>query len=127
MRKFFSTANDPWSEEFEFINWLNKPGFLPDDKEEYLRDLAKKTYLDSSGNEHPYITDEELVSLSIKKGSLNDDERSKIQKHIIHTKTLLNKLPNGLETSLRASCAPFLSNLFIATKSAKSSISIFSS
>ena len=38
------------------------------------------------------ITEEELVSLSIKKGSLNDDERSKIQKHIIHTKTLLNKL-----------------------------------
>ena len=87
------TNLDEWNEEFEFINWLNKPGFLPDDKEEYLRDLAKKTYIDSSGNEHPYITEEELVSLSIKKGSLNDDERSKIQKHIIHTKTLLNKLP----------------------------------
>ena len=84
---------DDWDKDFDFINWLNKPGFLPDEKEEILREIANKTFVDSEGNQHKYITDDELVSLSIKKGSLNDEERKKIQQHINITKTLLSKLP----------------------------------
>jgi len=79
--------------DLDFILWLNKPGFLPDEKELILEEIAKKTFTDTSGSTHSYITDEELISLRIKKGSLNDEERGQIQKHINITKTLLNKLP----------------------------------
>ena len=82
-----------WQEEFDFINWLNKPGFLPDEKELFLDSIARKKYIDTDGNEHNYITENELISLKIKKGSLNDEERKQIQKHIVVTKTLLSKLP----------------------------------
>ena len=82
-----------WNDDFEFINWLNKPGFLPDEKEKILNKIAKKTYIDSNGDTQKYITNEEYVSLSIKSGSLNDAERKEIQKHVVTTKKLLSKLP----------------------------------
>ena len=34
---------EEWDDDFKFINWLNKPGFLPDEKEEILNKIAKKT------------------------------------------------------------------------------------
>ena len=82
-----------WQNQFDFINWLNKPGFLPDEKEMILDEIAQKTYIDVEGNKHSYLTENELISMKIKKGSLNDEERSQIQRHIIVTKTLLSKLP----------------------------------
>ena len=89
----FKNELEEWNNQFDFINWLNKPGFLPDEKEEILDQIGQRTYIDVEGNEHNYLTEEELVSLKIKKGSLNDEERSQIQEHIIITKTLLSKLP----------------------------------
>ena len=81
-----------WESEFEFLNWLNKPGYLPDDKKEFLDLIANKKYLDSSGNEHRYITEEEHQALSVIKGNLTDSERKIIQSHVLATKKLLSKL-----------------------------------
>ena len=82
-----------WDKEFEFINWLNKPGFLPDDKKDFLDIIKKKYYKDSNGEEHCYLTDDEHEAFSVRKGNLTDNERKKIQSHVLGTKKLLNKLP----------------------------------
>ena len=82
-----------WDKEFEFINWLNKPGFLPDDKKDFLDIIKKKYYKDSNGEEHCYLTDDEHEAFSVRKGNLTENERKKIQSHILGTKKLLNKLP----------------------------------
>ena len=82
-----------WKSEFEFLNWLNKPGYLPDDKKEFLDLIANKKYLDSSGNEQKYLLEEEHQALSVIKGNLTDSERKTIQSHILGTKKLLSKLP----------------------------------
>jgi HD-GYP domain-containing protein (c-di-GMP phosphodiesterase class II) len=84
---------EEWESEFDFLNWLNKPGYLPDDKKEFLDLIANKKYLDSSGNEHKYLTEEEHQALSVRKGNLTDSERKVIQGHILGTKKLLSKLP----------------------------------
>ena len=84
---------EDWKDEFEFINWLNEPGYLPEEKEKILDKIAEKTYVDSEGIHHNYLTDNEIVSLKITKGSLNDTERIQIQEHVVITKTLLSKLP----------------------------------
>ena len=84
---------EEWENEFDFLNWLNKPGFLPDEKKDFLDLIAKKKYTDSSGVPHNYLTKKEHEALSVRKGNLTDDERKTIQSHIIATKTLLSKLP----------------------------------
>ena len=82
-----------WQSEFDFINWLNKPGFLPDDKKEFLDSIAQKEYIDSSGNSCKYLNEDEYLALSVRKGNLTDNERKQIQEHILGTKKLLSKLP----------------------------------
>ncbi len=84
---------EEWENEFDFLNWLNKPGFLPEEKKDFLDLIAKKKYTDSSGVSHNYLTKKEHEALSVRKGNLTDDERKTIQSHIIATKTLLSKLP----------------------------------
>ena len=84
---------EEWEKEFDFINWLNKPGFLPDEKKEYLDSIAEKKYIDSSGKSYKYLTEDEHLSLSVRKGNLTDSERKEIQGHILGTKKLLSKLP----------------------------------
>ena len=82
-----------WKEDFDFINWLNKPGFLPDEKKEYLDLIAKKEFVDTSGNKSLYLSENEHLSFSVRKGNLTDSERKEIQGHILGTKKLLRKLP----------------------------------
>ena len=84
---------EEWKLDFDFINWLNKPGFLPDDKKDFLDLISKKEYVDSSGKTCKYLGDDEYLAFSVRKGNLTDKERKEIQKHILGTKKLLSKLP----------------------------------
>ncbi len=82
-----------WEEDYEFIQWVNKPGFLAPEKKEQLDRIAVKTYTDWKGDEQPYLTEEEHLNFSVIKGNLTDDERRQIQNHVIHTEEMLLKLP----------------------------------
>jgi len=82
-----------WEEDYEFIQWVNKPGFLAPEKKEQLDQIAAKTYTDWKGDEQPYLTEEEHLNFSVIKGNLTDDERRQIQGHVIHTEEMLTKLP----------------------------------
>ena len=80
-------------DDYDFILWVNKPGFLQPEKKEILDAIAKKTYVDAEGNEQPYITEEEHTNFSVVKGNLTAEERTQIQEHVIYTRKLLKKLP----------------------------------
>ncbi len=82
-----------WEEDYEFIQWVNKPGFLAPEKKEQLDRIAAKTYTDWKGDEQPYLTEEEHLNFSVIKGNLTDEERRQIQNHVIHTEEMLLKLP----------------------------------
>ena len=80
-------------EELAFIGKLNKPGFLPDDDLERLRQIKNKSYTDIDGRERPYLTDFEFENLSVRKGNLTVKEREEIQSHVQHTLNIVGKIP----------------------------------
>jgi len=80
-------------EELEFLKNCNRSGeFLSDDRLERLRTIRDKRYT-FEGESLPYLTDEEFLNLSIRKGTLNEEERKIIEHHAEMTRLILNELP----------------------------------
>ena len=78
----------------EFIKKCNEPSeFLEDAYIERLRKIAKKTYRDEQGKEQPFLTPDELKNLSIRKGSINEQERQIMKNHAQVTLDMLAKIP----------------------------------
>jgi len=80
-------------EELEFIKTCNGPGeFMSDDHIQRIKNIASKTYT-GNGKVYPYLTDEEVKNLCIRKGSLTEEERRIIENHAMMTLKMLNELP----------------------------------
>jgi len=80
-------------EDAAFVVSCNQPGeFMDDSKIERLRQIAQKRWEDN-GTEIPYLTEDELYNLSIRKGSLNNEDRKIIENHATVTYKMLSKLP----------------------------------
>ena len=78
----------------EFILKCNEPSeFLEDEYIERLQKIAMKTYHDEQGNEQPFLTPDELMNLSIRKGSINEQERQIMKNHAQVTLDMLDKIP----------------------------------
>jgi hypothetical protein len=78
----------------EFIIKCNEPSeFLEDEYIERLQKIAKKTYRDEQGTEQPFLTPDELKNLSIRKGSINEQERQIMKNHAQITLDMLAKIP----------------------------------
>jgi len=58
-----------------------------------IQEIATRTYLDSSGSEHNWLTDIELTGLSVMKGTLTEEERKIMEDHVIVTQRMLEKIP----------------------------------
>jgi len=81
-------------DEVEFLARANTPGeFMEDKKLEHLREIADKVYRDESGDEKHYVTDPEVHNLSVRKGSLTEEERQEINSHPLRTRNILEKIP----------------------------------
>jgi HD-GYP domain-containing protein (c-di-GMP phosphodiesterase class II) len=78
VRKFLLACNVP--------TVLEKGGF------ERLNDIAKMTYQSFEGHK-PFLTTPELISLSIPKGSLTNEDRLEIESHVTHTYQFLATIP----------------------------------
>jgi len=77
-----------------FLLQSNEPGeFLEDEKIARLEEIAKRTYLDGEGKEQHYLTADELHNLSIRRGSINTEERQIMNNHAQITLDMLNKIP----------------------------------
>lgn len=78
----------------EFINKCNEPGeFLDDDTLERLKEISQKTYIDDQNQQQPFLTEDELVNLSIRRGSITEAERKKMQGHAEVTLKMLKQIP----------------------------------
>ncbi|WP_172622750.1 HD-GYP domain-containing protein [Aquicella siphonis] len=77
----------------EFIREVNRGGeFLPDDDKQRIRQIASKYSYHDGNKMKPLLTEDEVISLSVSRGTLNDEEREIIQSHVKHTKTMLESL-----------------------------------
>jgi HD-GYP domain-containing protein (c-di-GMP phosphodiesterase class II) len=71
----------------------NEPTVLPEGNFDKLVDIAARHYLDFDGEEKVLLTPDEVRLLSIRKGSLDDDERKQIESHVVHTFNFLQQIP----------------------------------
>lgn len=76
----------------EFLLTCNKPTVLEKGGFERLNEVARMTYHSYEGIK-PYLTAEEVLTLSIPRGSLTDVERREIESHVTHTYRFLSAIP----------------------------------
>ncbi|HTT66755.1 MAG TPA: HD domain-containing phosphohydrolase [Gemmatimonadales bacterium] len=77
----------------------NEPTVLPEGSFEELLALAQRNYTDIDGAAQPYLNDDEVRFLTIRKGSLDDAERLEIESHVTHTYRFLLQIPWTKELS----------------------------
>jgi response regulator RpfG family c-di-GMP phosphodiesterase len=78
---------------FQFILQVNEPSILHEGNFDKLIQIARRSFLDPRGIEQPFLKPEEIRYLSIPKGSLDANERSQIESHVIHTFNFLTQIP----------------------------------
>ena len=77
----------------DFILQCNEPTVLAQGGFERLIDLAKISFKKLTGDDFSLITPEELVSLSVPRGSLTEADRKEIESHVTHTYRFLKTIP----------------------------------
>lgn len=76
-----------------FIKVCNIGGeFMEDAKLERLRNIAQQKIM-MEGQEMQLLTENEVYNLSIRRGTLTEEERKKIQDHVVLTIKMLQQLP----------------------------------
>lgn len=78
---------------FSAILSANEPTVLAAGSFEFLQKIAERRIELSTNEEIPYISDQELVMLSIRKGTLDNEERLEIESHVKHTYNFLRQIP----------------------------------
>ncbi|MBR6200509.1 MAG: GAF domain-containing protein [Spirochaetales bacterium] len=71
----------------------NKPSLLEDDCCNIIKELENKQYKALNGDCVIYLTSAEVASLTVKRGSLTEEERKEIESHVTHSYDFLKKIP----------------------------------
>lgn len=71
----------------------NEPKILPEASGATLRSLRERTFQNRRGAVSPLLLDSEFQFLSIRKGSLSEEERAQIESHVSHTFRFLSNIP----------------------------------
>ena len=77
----------------------DEPTVLPEGSFEELLALRERRYTDVDGQAQPYLSDDEVRFLTIRKGSLDEAERLEIESHVTHTYRFLLQIPWTKELS----------------------------
>jgi HD-GYP domain-containing protein (c-di-GMP phosphodiesterase class II) len=80
-------------EDISTILSANEPTVLEQDSASRLVDIGKRSYRDVDGSEKPLLDSNELLSLSVRRGTLTEDERHEIESHVSHTYKFLSIMP----------------------------------
>ncbi len=98
--EFLSQTEDEFAKQLESLNKFmqlvsqsNEPTLRAEGSFEELLRFAEVCYQDLSGDAQPYLTDDEVRYLSIRKGSLDAAERQEIESHVQHTYDFLLQIP----------------------------------
>ena len=75
-----------------FIRQINGNSVLIDEMINRVNDIASKSYTTESGEKIMYLTDYETECLTIKKGTLTNNERKEMENHVVMTNTILEKV-----------------------------------
>ncbi len=79
-------------EAWKLIENANKAGFLPDEEIARLKELSSLECLSADGESIPVLTEDEMVAITVQKGTLTDAERSIMESHVSYTARMLGKM-----------------------------------
>ncbi|MCB1142007.1 MAG: GAF domain-containing protein [Leptospiraceae bacterium] len=84
----------------DIIKKCNEPTILEQSSSKVLEDISAMSYQFVDGSSYPLLNEKEFNYLSIKKGSLDVEERLEIESHVEHTYQFLSKIPwiHGLKS-----------------------------
>jgi len=80
-------------EMFSAILSANEPTVLAAGSFEFLKKITENKLQIKGSDEIPWLSDNEFVMLSIRKGTLDDAERLQIESHVTHTYNFLKQIP----------------------------------
>ncbi len=80
------------NEMYGFLVRCNQPGGKLLGAADRLREIASFAYESFDGSQ-PYLTEEEVIALSLPEGTLTPEERHEIESHVTHTYEFLSKIP----------------------------------
>ncbi len=89
LQKHFQEAE----EMFSAILSANEPTVLAAGSFDFLKKIADNKIRLHADHEVPYLHENELVMLSIRKGTLDEQERQEIESHVTHTYNFLKQIP----------------------------------
>lgn len=93
LKKEYDRRMTEINEDFEFIKVSNIGGeFMEDAKIDRVKRIAAQPIM-INGKEEPLLGDNEIYNLSIRRGTLTEEERIIIQNHVVQTISMLQKLP----------------------------------
>ncbi len=73
----------------ELVRKINRTEFLEPEDIECVKELATRTFVDTDGEVHPYIKPAEQECLLIPKGTLTEEERETMNRHVEFTDRFL--------------------------------------
>ncbi len=79
-------------EALEFIRRIDNVGFLADVDYDYVQKLAERYYEKADGERVYYLTERERECLSIRKGTLTENDRKVMESHVTMTAKILSKV-----------------------------------
>jgi len=105
----------------QWVQSIARPTSLPccpRTRPRLLEFLSQQTYYDMSGKPHPMLDPQEFRFLSIRKGTLDAQERLEMESHVTHSFHFLTKIPwtpvmRGIPRSLTATTR---SSMVLATR-----------
>jgi HD-GYP domain-containing protein (c-di-GMP phosphodiesterase class II) len=81
-------------DDVRFLEVANIGGeFMSEDKRARVREIGERTFRDHEGKATPLLTEEEILNLTISRGTLTDRERIVINGHMVQTIRMLEALP----------------------------------
>lgn len=76
----------------EFVHRIDNVGFLQQEDFDRVQEIAKMYYEKEGGEKVYYITERERVCLSVRKGTLTDEDRTIMESHVTMTAKILSKV-----------------------------------
>lgn len=80
---------------WQLVLEANEPSLLDGARFDELVELASMTFVDVRGEPRRLLEASELAALQVRRGSLTEDERQEIERHVSHTVTFLETIPWG--------------------------------
>ena len=78
---------------FEWVEQANNPNVLDQGDYRHLDEIREHAFRELDGTMGGVITDQDVLALSVRRGSLTPEERREIQAHVVYTSEFLSVLP----------------------------------